>query len=285
MSSTARILDGKAVSEGILSQLSKKIKKLAVPPRLDVILVGDNTASKSYIRQKTKSAKNCGLTARVHEFPASIDEETVRKKIQQLNSDQDVHGIIVQLPLPIGFDEQQLLSEVAVQKDVDGLNPTNFGSLLAGVEPCYYPPTPSGIIRLLNHYEIEMEGKSTALVGMGRLVGRPLAQMFLNQNATVLCLHELTSNIKSYTRRSDIVVAAAGVARLVGSDHIQKDAVVIDAGIHKIDGQLVGDVDFEPVAEKAGWITPVPGGVGPLTVAELLNNTVISARHHTSGEF
>ncbi|MFP4687111.1 MAG: bifunctional 5,10-methylenetetrahydrofolate dehydrogenase/5,10-methenyltetrahydrofolate cyclohydrolase [bacterium] len=285
MSFSAKILNGKKVAEGLLASLKEKTASLKNPPRLDVILAGDNDASLSYIRQKTKSAESCGIIARVHKFSADVEEKTVVARIKQLNHTTGVDGIIVQLPLPAGFDEQELLGAVAVSKDVDGLHPRNFGRLLAGVKPLYYPPTPSGIIRLLNHYELEISGKCVALVGMGRLVGRPLSQILLNQNATVLCLHELTADICSYTGCADIVVAGAGVPELVDSDYIKKDAVVIDAGIHKINGKLVGDVNFADVAEKASWITPVPGGVGPLTVAELLNNTVISAQHHASGEF
>ena len=254
-------------------------------PRLDIILVGDNAASLSYIRQKTKNAEECGIKARVHRFSSDIKEEKVREKICKLSLDPDVDGIIVQLPLPEGFDEQGLLAQVAVDKDVDGLHPSNFGCLLAGIDPCFFPPTPNGIMRLFKHYDIKLKSQSVALVGMGRLVGRPLSQMLLNCDATVLCLHEHTRDIKKYTDKSDIVVVGAGVPRLIKSEHIKKGAIVIDAGIHKIAGELVGDVDFEEVVNKASLITPVPGGVGPLTVAELLNNTYLAASRRASGDF
>lgn len=271
-----KLLDGRSVADSLLDEIKISIDKESFSPRLDVILVGDDPASLSYIRQKTKSASRVGIETEVHRFDKSKPEEAVIAKIEELNKLSEVDGIIVQLPLPEHYDEQKLLGVVEPCYDVDGLNPRNFGYLLAGCSPCFYPPTPSGIVRLLDEYEINMEGQTFALVGMGRLVGRPLAQMLLNRDATVLCLNEYTCDLPSFTRQADVVVAATGVPQLLNEKHFQEDSVVIDAGIHKKEGILVGDVDFSAVAPKVRLITPVPGGVGPLTVAELLHNTLLS---------
>ncbi|MGM0381075.1 MAG: bifunctional 5,10-methylenetetrahydrofolate dehydrogenase/5,10-methenyltetrahydrofolate cyclohydrolase [bacterium] len=273
-----KLLDGRATAEELLQEIRSKINDNDLAPRLDVVLVGDDAASLSYIRQKTKSASRVGIEARVHQFNCTVEEKEVAEKIDQLNDNPQVDGIIVQLPLPERYDEQRMLETVSPGCDVDGLNPVNFGCLLAGNRPLYYPPTPRGMLRLLKKYDVQIKGQNFVLVGMGRLVGRPLSQMLLNKDATVLCLNEFTEDLPSYTRRGDVVVAAAGVPGLLKAEHFKDDCVVIDAGIHKVDGELVGDVDFDAVVSKVRLITPVPGGVGPLTVAELLNNTCLSAR-------
>ncbi len=276
MDFSEKLLDGRATAEKLLENIKSKVKKKNISPRLDVILVGDNAASLSYIRQKTKSAERVGIEANVHRFAGSTPQAEVSRKINELNEEEAVDGIIVQLPLPENYNEQQLLETVSPRVDVDGLNPVNFGRLLAGESPTFYPPTPRGMLRLLDSYEVKLEGQICVLVGMGRLVGRPLSQMLLNRDATVLCLNEFTDDLVEYTRQGDVVVAAAGVPRLLDADYFNRDSVVLDAGIHREEGELVGDVDFSAVVQKVKLITPVPGGVGPLTVAELLYNTYIS---------
>lgn len=270
-------MDGKAVANGLLDELKQTISDRSLSPELHVILVGEDEASLSYIRQKTDSAENVGIRTELHTFDVDTDPGPVKSRIQQLNDNDDVDGIIVQLPLPESFDDIELLSTVAPEKDVDGLHPNNFGRLLGGGDPLFQPPTPKGIFHLLDEYDVDCEGLNCVMVGMGRLVGRPLSQMLLNRNATVLCLQKETRDIREFTRQGELLVAGAGVPELIKEEHVRPGAVVVDAGIHKTDEGLVGDVDFESASESAKLITPVPGGVGPLTVACLLENTVQSA--------
>lgn len=274
---TATSMDGKAVANDLLDDLSTTISDQSLSPELHVILVGEDEASLSYIRQKTDSAEDVGMSTEIHTFDAGAKPAPVKSRIQQLNENEAVDGIIVQLPLPESFDDIDLLSTVSPHKDVDGLHPNNFGRLLGGGEPLFRPPTPKGIFHLLDEYDVDCEGLNCVMVGMGRLVGRPLSQMLLNRDATVLCLNEETRDIREFTRQGELLVAGAGVPELIKEEHVRPGAVVIDAGIHQTDDGLVGDVDFESASESAKLITPVPGGVGPLTVACLLENTVQSA--------
>lgn len=275
---TANKMDGARVSEDLLEHLERTIEDAGLTPELHVVFVGNNEASRSYIKMKEEKAAGVGIDSTVHQFAPDATRSEIIERIQQLNQDSSVDGIIVQLPVPDHLDELELLEAVAPEKDVDGLHPVNFGKLLGGGEPFFYPPTPDGIVHLLEDYDVPVTGEVVALVGMGRLVGRPLSQMLQNEDATVLALNKETPDLAHFTRQGDIVVAGAGVPRLITEDHIEPGTVVIDAGIHRIDGELVGDVDFDAVAEKAELITPVPGGVGPLTVAGLLKNTCDSAR-------
>lgn len=275
---TATLLDGKSVSESLLDTVRDTIRTHDLSPSLHVLFVGEDEASESYVRHKKERAREVGIDARVHRFDAGVDFDAVRTKIEALNDDPAVDGMIVQLPLPGDLNETRALEAVSPRKDVDGLHPLNFGKLMGQGEPLFYPPTPRGILHLLDHYEVDLRGQTAVMVGMGRLVGRPLSQMLVNRDATVVCLNEDTPDLTPYTSRADVLVAGAGVPRLIGPDHVADGVVVVDAGIHRIDGELVGDVDFEAVAEKARLITPVPGGVGPLTVAGLLANTCESAR-------
>lgn len=275
---TANQLDGKSVAEKRLEALREDVESEGLDPALNVVFVGDNEASESYIRMKEKKASTAGIDTRVHRFDADVPQREIVERIEEINDDPDEDGTIVQLPLPEAFDEQELLESVAPEKDVDGLHPVNFGKLLGGGEPYFYPPTPKGIMVLLDEYDVELEGSIVTLVGMGRLVGRPLSQMVLNEDATVLCLNKHTPDLTVHTRKADVLVAGAGVPELIGEEHVEPGTVVVDAGIHDQDGELVGDVAFDEVAEIARLITPVPGGVGPLTVAGLLENTVESAR-------
>jgi methylenetetrahydrofolate dehydrogenase (NADP+)/methenyltetrahydrofolate cyclohydrolase len=278
---TSTLIDGKSIAENRLDELQRCNEESGRTPSLHVIFVGEDEASESYIRMKEEKAERVGMNAEVHRFPADATPDDVRGRIRDLNEDPDADGIIVQLPLPDSFDENALLETVSPEKDVDGLHPVNFGKLLGASEPHFYPPTPKGIMTLLEEYDVELEGAVVALVGMGRLVGRPLSQMLLNERSTVLCLNKYTPDLGEQTRRADIVVAGAGVPELVKEEHVEPGTVVIDAGIHRQDGELVGDVAFEEVAEVARLITPVPGGVGPLTVVGLLENTEFSARRRS----
>lgn len=277
---TATLIDGKTVAEDRLESLETTVDQNNINPSLHVIFVGNNDASESYIRMKEKKAASVGISTEVHHFDGDATEDYVIERIRTLNQDPSASGIIVQLPLPESFNELRLLEAVDPLKDVDGLNPTNFGRLLGGGEPNYYPPTPKGILTLLDEYDVSLKGSVATLVGMGRLVGRPLSQMMLNSKGTVLCMNKYTPDLKAFTRKADIVVVGAGEPELIGKDHIEPGTVVIDAGIHKIDGELIGDVNFDEVSEVADLITPVPGGVGPLTVVGLLENTVEAARRH-----
>jgi methylenetetrahydrofolate dehydrogenase (NADP+)/methenyltetrahydrofolate cyclohydrolase len=275
---TANQLDGKRLAEQRLGSLRETVRDHDLHPSLHVIFVGDNEASESYIGMKEKKAESVGIGTQVHRFPADAPEINVIETIRTLNDDSDVDGIIVQLPLPDSFDELKLLESVAPTKDVDGLHPVNFGKLLGGGEPHFFPPTPKGIMTLLDDYDVDLKGSVVTLVGMGRLIGRPISQMFQNRHSTVLCLNKHTSELADFTRQADVIVVGTGQPELIKEEHVTPGTVVVDAGIHRLDGELVGDVDFDEVAEVAGLITPVPGGVGPLTVAGLLENTVKSAR-------
>lgn len=272
-------MDGKTLADQRLDDLTSTIRQGSLSPRLHVILVGEDEASLRYIRQKQKSAEAIGMNAEIHTFPEQIGSRKLKDFIQDLNHGSHVDGIIIQLPLPDPYSERSILSAVDPRLDVDGLHPDNFGRLLGGGEPRYYPPTPLGIMQLLEHYEVECKGLRAVLVGMGRLVGRPLSQMLLNRDATVVCLNKETRNLREWTRRGELLVAGAGVPELIGGEDVRPGSVVIDAGIHSTEQGLVGDVNFEEAGEVARLITPVPGGVGPLTVANLLKNTVESARN------
>ncbi len=275
---TSTLIHGKSIAEDRLDELRERISSSTVTPSLHVIFVGENEASESYIRMKQEKAERVDMHAEVHHFESDVSSEDVRARIRTLNEDPEADGIIVQLPLPGSFDEDALLETVDPTKDVDGLHPVNFGKLLGAGEPYFYPPTPKGIMTLLEEYKVELEGTLVALVGMGRLVGRPLSQMLINERATVHCLNKYTPDLPEKTRRADVVVAGAGVPELITDEHVEPGVVIIDTGIHRQDGELVGDVAFEEVSEVARLITPVPGGVGPLTVVGLLENTAQSAR-------
>lgn len=276
---TSNLLDGKTLAESQLKGLEETVRTNDLDPSLHVILVGEDEASESYIRMKAKKASRVGIATEVHRFPTETSQQEVTTTLLDLNDNSQVDGIIIQLPLPERFDTQELLESVKPRKDVDGLHPVNFGTLLGGGTPYFFPPTPLGILTLLDEYDVPLEGETVVLVGMGRLVGRPLSQMVLNRQATVLCLNEYSPDLTQFTRKGDVVVVATGQPQLLGQQHVKPDTVVVDAGIHRVEGELVGDVKFDEVVDKAKLITPVPGGVGPLTVAGLLENTVLAARN------
>jgi len=282
--STALILNGKALAQKIQQELKAKIAtlqpKMGRPPGLAVIMVGDNPASAVYVRNKERSCEKVGIASFGKHFPANVTETELENVIDELNQDEKVDGILIQLPLPSQFDSVALLHKIAPQKDADGLHPVNLGHLVrseTGLRSC----TPAGVMALLDEYNIEIEGKNAVVVGRSILVGKPLALMLLDRNATVTIAHSRTKNLAEITRNADILIGAVGKPQLIKADMVKKGAVVIDVGINRIESpegkfKIVGDVDFEGVSQVAQAITPVPGGIGPMTVAILLQNTVLS---------
>lgn len=281
-----QILDGKALAAQVHTELAQTIQSLTAqghrPPGLAVIMVGDNPASAAYVRNKERSSEKVGIASQVHHLPAHISQAEVAALIQQLNADATVDGILVQLPLPDGLDAVALLNTIDPDKDVDGLHPINMGRLLRG-EPGLRSCTPYGVMRLLATHNIDLTGQNAVVLGRSILVGKPMAIMLLEANATVTIAHARTVDVSALTRQADILVAAVGRPGMITADWAKPGAVVIDVGINRIekpDGKavLVGDVDYDAVAPVASAITPVPGGIGPMTVAMLLENTVTSYR-------
>lgn len=275
------IIDGKAIAAGIREEVrggvEKLVKNLGTKPRLSVILVGDDPGSQIYVRNKEKACEAAGIETETHRLPADYSENKLVELIKRLNQDKKTHGILVQLPLPKNFKEREVLMEVSPKKDVDGIHIENLGRLFAGQEPFFYPCTPSGILRLILSTGVEIKGKEAVVVGRSNIVGKPTAMLLLNQHATVTICHSRTANLGEVTKRADILVAAIGRAGTIKAEMIKKGAVVIDVGMNRLPTGLVGDVDFEGAKEVAGYITPVPGGVGPMTIAMLLSNTLTSA--------
>lgn len=268
------ILDGKKLRDKILENLSKKLAKSDKKPTLAVILAGDDPASRIYVNNKKKTAEKVGINSVVYEYPASVSENELLGKIKGLNEDDSVTAILVQLPLPDGISKENVINAISPKKDVDGLTRQNVGKMFSGEKPYVYPCTPKGIIAILDEYGIEIDGKKAVVVGRSNLVGRPVAQMLLDRNATVTTCHSRTKNLSEITKTADILVSAVG-KQIVTSDMVKEGAVVIDVGISRMeDGKICGDVDFENVSKIASYITPVPGGVGPMTIASLMSNTV-----------
>lgn len=268
------ILDGKKLRDKIFVDLKSKIENMPVKPTLAVILVGDNPASQIYVNNKKKTAENLGINSIVIKYPESVSEEELLKKIDELNSDKSVTAILVQLPLPEHINKFKVIDTILPEKDVDGLTPYNSGKIFTGEKPYVYPCTPKGILLLLDEYKIELEGKHVVVIGRSNLVGKPIAQMLLNRNATVTTCHSKTKNLAEITKTADILISAVG-KNIVGEKYIKNNCVVIDVGIFRDDeGNIRGDVDFENVSKLASHISPVPGGVGPMTIASLMLNTV-----------
>lgn len=266
------ILDGKKLSAKILEGLTEEVSKLDKKPHLAVILVGEDPASHLYVGMKEKACAKIGIKSTAIKYPADIDEKTILDKIVELNNDDDVSAILVQLPVPKHLDSLKIIESILPQKDADGIVPVNIGKISIGVEPYAYPCTPEGILRLLDEYYIDLTGKHFVVVGRSNIVGKPLAQMALNRNATVTICHSKTKNLSEITKTADILVSAVGANKIIKSDMIKNNCIIVDAGTSKIDGKLVGDVDFENAFELASYITPVPGGVGPMTIACLMEN-------------
>ena len=280
----AKILDGKRAAAEVRSEVASEVaalKEQGVPVRLDVILVGEDPASVTYVASKERDSKEVGIESRVHRFPAEVSQAELAGLVERLNEDKTVSGFFIQLPLPEGLDSMPLISRITPAKDVDGLSPESAGRLAVGL-PSLLPCTPHGIIQLLRRNGVELAGCEAVVVGRSNLVGKPLAQLLLRENATVTVCHSRTRDLPGVTRRADVLVVAAGQREMVGVEHVREDAVVVDVGIHRREeGGLVGDVRFEEVEPKASWITPVPGGVGPMTRAMLLHNAVQAARAQT----
>ncbi len=289
---TAQLLDGKALAEKIQTELKERIQTLQEiaqrPPGLAVLMVGDNPASAAYVRNKERACSRVGIGSYGHHFPTETSQAQLEDAIHQLNQDERVDGILVQLPLPNHLDAVALLHQIAPDKDADGLHPVNLGRLVRG-EPGLRSCTPAGVMRLLQAYQIDVVGKQAVVIGRSILVGKPLSLMLLAADATVTMAHSRSQNLAAITREADILIAAVGRPEIITAPMVKPGAVVIDVGINSItdvNGQrrLVGDVDFVPVREVAGYITPVPGGVGPMTVAMLLENTVNSYSQRISNE-
>lgn len=279
---SAKVIDGKAVAESIHGQLKVEVDAFAAKygyrPCLTVVLVGENPASQVYVRNKHLACEKVGMKSEIVKLEADASEQEVLATVERLNNDKDVHGILVQLPLPSHIDEGKVLNLIDPDKDVDGFHPVNVGRLVVG-EPSLQPCTPSGVMELIKSTGIELSGKSAVVVGRSNIVGKPVAMMLLKENATVTICHSRTTDIESVIRGADVVVAAVGRPEMITGDMIKDGAVVIDVGINRLDtGKLVGDVAFESASAKASAITPVPGGVGPMTIAMLIKNTMQAAR-------
>ena len=268
------ILDGKKLRDKIFENLKQRLNNMSEKPTLAVILVGENPASQIYVRNKKKTAENLGINSIVINYPADISEKILLDKIQELNNDNKITAILVQLPLPKHIDKFKIIDAIAPEKDVDGLTPYNSGKQKSGEEPYVYPCTPKGILLLLDEYNIELAGKHVVVIGRSNLVGKPVAQMLLNRNATVTMCHSHTKNLSDITKTADIVVSAVG-KNIIGEKMLKSDCVVVDVGIFKdVNGKICGDVDLTSASKIAAYISPVPGGVGPMTIASLMLNTV-----------
>lgn len=265
------IMDGKALSDKIKSEIKVDVKSYMIKPCLAVIQIGNDPASDIYIKSKEKACNEVGIYFKHIKYTEESREKEIINKIVELNNDEYVNGILLQLPIPSKYNAEKLINYIARNKDVDGLTDINVGKLMNN-KKCIVSCTPQGIMELLNNYNIELEGKNVVIVGRSNLVGKPLISLFLNKNATVSVCHSKTNDLKSYTLNADILVVAVGKKHLITADMVKKDVVVIDVGINREDGKLYGDVEFEKVKEKTSYITPVPGGVGPMTVAMLLKN-------------
>jgi len=276
----ARILDGKALAAAVRASVKETVARLAargVRPGLAVILAGDNPASAVYVRNKVRACEETGVRSEVHRYGGDVTERALLDRIAALNSDPAVHGILVQLPLPGRINAQRVLEAVAPAKDIDGFHLENLGALVAG-QPKFVPCTPAGVMRLIEHAGVALAGRRAVVIGRSNIVGKPLALLLLQKDATVTICHSKTMELQKLTREADVLIAAVGRPKLVTAAMVKPGACVIDVGINRLaDGTLAGDVDFDAVKNVAGWITPVPGGVGPMTIALLLENCVRAA--------
>ena len=283
----ATILDGKALSLKLKEQMKQRIAQLkqqGINPKLVVVLVGDNSASQVYVRNKHKSCGEVGIESEVITMPEQTTQQELLEVVERLNQDETVDGILVQLPLPKQIDEKTVLRSILPEKDVDGFHPVNVGLLSIGDE-CFAPATPSGIIAMFQEYGIDIAGKNCVVIGRSNIVGKPMAALLLKNNATVTICHSKTEDLASYTRRADVVIVATGRRHTLTAEMVKEGAVVVDVGMNRNEqGKLCGDVDYEEVKEKASFITPVPGGVGPMTITELLENTIQAAQRHHRAE-
>jgi methylenetetrahydrofolate dehydrogenase (NADP+)/methenyltetrahydrofolate cyclohydrolase len=277
---SAEVIYGKQLAEELRQEMKEEVSELKqhnIHPKLVVVIIGEDPASMSYVRGKQRASEKVGLDSDLIELPESTSEQELLDLIDRLNQDQTVHGILVQLPLPDHIMDQKVIEAITPEKDVDGFHPINVGRLLTGQET-YYPCTPYGIMVMLKRANISLEGKHVVIVGRSNLVGKPVGQLLLNENATVTHCHSRTKNLTAHTKQADILIVAAGKAGLISGEDISEGTVVIDVGVNRVDGKLTGDVDFESASEKASYITPVPKGVGPMTITMLLHNTIKAAK-------
>ena len=266
------ILSGKALAAEIEEELKKRAEKLGFTPGLDIVMVGDDPASRTYVEKKLNKAGDIGIKGRLHHLTESTTEEELLTLVSKLNSDKSVHGFIVQMPLPKQIDSLKIISAINAKKDADGLHPLNLGKLAQG-SPTVASATPKGIMRLIDYYKIPLAGMEAVVVGRSNMVGKPISYLLTNRDATVTLCHKKTKNLAEHTRRADVLVVAVGSPYLIRADMVKEGANIIDVGTTKLAGKIVGDVDFDPVSRKAS-VTPVPGGVGPLTVIMLMENLV-----------
>lgn len=278
---SAQLINGKEIAESVRQEISKEVQQLReknVVPGLAVILVGDNQASQTYVRHKQKACEDLGMHSVLIKKPAELSQEELIQSIAELNQDDSIHGILVQLPLPGHIQEKAIIEAISPEKDVDGFHPINIGRMMTG-QDAFLPCTPYGVMVMLEYIDYDLEGKHVVIVGRSNIVGKPAGQLFLNANATVTYCHSRTKDLAYYTKQADVVVAAVGKRDTITSDHIKEGAIVIDVGMNRNDeGKLCGDVAFDEVKDKASYITPVPKGVGPMTITMLMKNTVKSAQ-------
>ncbi|WP_163184266.1 bifunctional methylenetetrahydrofolate dehydrogenase/methenyltetrahydrofolate cyclohydrolase FolD [Neobacillus sedimentimangrovi] len=277
---TAVIINGKEIAEKKKQEIAEEVKRLksqGVTPGLAVILVGNNHASRTYVTNKQKTCQELGMNSVLIEMPEEVSEDELLSRIEELNHDPQIHGILVQLPLPAHINETKVIESISPNKDVDGFHPINIGRMMTG-QNTFLPCTPYGIMVLLEETGISIEGKHVVVVGRSNIVGKPAGQLFLNQHATVTYCHSRTKDLKVHTKQADILVAAVGIPNFITADHVKEGAIVIDVGINRNEaGKLCGDVAFDEVSKKASYITPVPKGVGPMTITMLMYNTLKSA--------
>lgn len=276
---SAKIIDGKRISEELRLSIAEAVKNRPEgtrAPGLAVIIVGNNPASRIYVNNKKKACEICGFNSYEYALDENADENELLELIEKLNRDENVDGILCQLPLPSHMDENKVIDAICPEKDVDGFSPVNTGNLLSG-KPCFAPCTPAGVVEMLKHEGLEIAGKHCVIVGRSNIVGKPAALLMLAENATVTVCHSRTKNLTEEVKRADIVIAAIGKAGFITADMVKEGAIVVDVGINRLEsGKVTGDVDFEAVKEKASYITPVPGGVGPMTITMLMKNTLQS---------
>ena len=284
---TAAIIDGKQIAQQLRTGWklrADRLNALGVAPGLAVVMVGDNPASQIYVRNKIRACREIGIRSEEHSLAADSPLATVLALIDRLNADAGVHGILVQLPLPPQLAPQAVIERIATEKDVDGLHPGNLGRLLAG-HPRFLPCTPAGIMEMLKTTGLNLAGKEAVVVGRSNIVGKPVALLLLQAGATVTLCHSQTRDLAQHTRRADVLVCAIGKARAIGGEMVKAGAAVIDVGINRSpEGKLIGDVDYGAALQRAGWITPVPGGVGPMTIAMLMGNAILSAERHAQAQ-
>ena len=276
----AIIIDGKELAKNIREGLKAEVKELKnadINPKLAVIMVGDDKASKVYVKNKSKACEDVGIEYEEYLLPEKTKMQELLELIDKLNNDETVHGILVQSPLPKGLDANEAFKAISPKKDVDGFNPINVGKLSLN-QDCFVSCTPYGIVKMLENYNIPIEGAHAVIIGRSNIVGKPLAKCLLNKNATVTVCHSKTKNLKEMTKQADILIAAIGKAKLITADMVKEGAAVIDVGINRTENGLVGDTDFDNIKEKASFITPVPGGVGPMTIAMLMTNVIKAAK-------